>query len=170
MIPGSHRRGFTLIEQLIVIAIVAIIVNAVFLVWLVTRRVERAVVAQQDSLSEVVSLVQAWRDDVHRATSVQPASDTAASTGTVVLALADGAQVVYTAASNASGKWRVDRVRRGPEGKASTQLMAGALDAVEFADGPTSGLLQISLSVNSGFDVQWARQELVALARVGGER
>ena len=168
-------RAVTLIEMLIVVAILAILSLTVVMMLITVMRAERAASRQTEAMHELALLQSAWRADV-RAASAAPASfgDAAASSRTLILRVGAGAAaagrvaaVVYRielAEESASG-FSVVRNRIAPDGAVvSRQVLAASVDSAEF--GATEGpprFLTLTASAVRGIDAFRSTQQFSAL-------
>ena len=177
MFTCKRRSCFTLIEQLIVIAIIGIMLDGVFRVYTTAQRVERSSVRQQEATRDLTILAQSWRRDVNRATqAIDAAGELNATSGTLILEFVDSAtsateQLAYVAQAKTGGLFTVERVKIAATGKpTSRQVVAEGLDNIMF--GPVADLPMTSRTVvaRRGFGALNTTQEFTAIAAFGGLR
>jgi type II secretion system protein J len=176
----NPRRGVTLIEMLIIVAILAILSPTVVLLFVSVLRAERAASRQMEAMHELSLLESAWRADMRAASGVVE-GDSTASTATLVLSLAPpqpgdarAAAVIYRVVSlpDATPGCAVERVRVAGDGTTvSRQVLAAALDSAEFgAAGDAPAFVTLSASARRGMQAYQSTQQFRALEMVGGPR
>lgn len=175
MRPWNRRAGFTLIEQLIVIAIIGIVCEGVYLVYLTAHRVERSAVRQQEATRDLTLLAKTWREDSNRATrTVESAGDLRESTGTMILEIRNSVtsqteHVAYVARATDSGKYDVERVRfQVPESAIQRQMLASGLDKASFDRIEGLPMTRMTVSARRGFGSLNSTQAFTAIASLGG--
>jgi prepilin-type N-terminal cleavage/methylation domain-containing protein len=178
MAPRSRtfrgKRGFTLIEELIVVAILAIMSATLLQFFLGGIRVERACARQQEALEQIMLLERTWREDVYAAKSLpaQYAGETIGEEMAVVEVVdrvtSSVETRVYRVSPNSDNTFAVDRTRLDEEGsELSRQRLATSLDIVKFGRDGRSGMMTLEVSATRGFSAFNSKQEFVALAAPG---
>jgi prepilin-type N-terminal cleavage/methylation domain-containing protein len=167
----SPRRAFTLIEELIVVAILAILSVTTLMILLDATRVERGVARQRVSAEQLAVLEQAWRGDVHAARAiVEAAKEYKTGPAAIVLEVVDShtSEVEHraiAAETGADGKISVRRIRLAPDGTVrSRQLLAEGLDVAELGYDAGNRLCTLRVDATRGFGVYKNRQQFTALA------
>ena len=175
MKPWNRRAGFTLIEQLIVIAIIVIVCEGVYLVYMTAHRVERSAVRQQEATRDLTLLAKTWREDSNRATrTVESAGDLRESTGTMILEIPDPVtsqtvQIAYVSRATGDGRFDVERVRLQTSGIAmQRQMLASGLDKASFDRVEKPPMTRMTVSARRGFGSLNSTQEFTAIASLGG--
>ena len=170
-IRARRNGGMTLIEQLIVVAILAILSVTTLMILLDATRVERGVARQRASAEQLAVLEQAWRADVHAARSVLDTSGIyrTDSAGLVLEVIDPQTSAVehraIAAETAADGKVSVQRVRLTSDGTTiSRQLLAEGLVGAGFGHDAAARLCTLRVDTTQGFGVYRNRQQFTALA------
>ncbi len=163
-------RGVTLIEMLIVIAMMAVLLSSVLVAYLMVIRIERGVTSQQLAMHSLQLLNRAWRQDIHGAAEVslsEPASSTTLQTLVVKYEGKgkEGGRRVYQIIANADGTKAVVRQVFGPSGQELTSsTLVEKLNQARFEQGSKPGIFLLGLEQGSGFDAYRKTTQLTLLA------
>lgn len=161
------RGGFTLIEMLIAIAILAILVDCVFMLFITTVRVERRLTRQEEALQQIALLERTWRQDVAAANR----KTEGASTLSLEIPDRESSQSTvchYEVTTGTDKLLSVSRIRLAPSGRISKQLLARGMDVVDF--GQVDGFECLNVSCSNGATSRLHPQQLTAIAKLGGKK
>ncbi len=177
------RGGFTLIEELIVIAILAILSGTTLVFFLTAFRANQGARRQGQVARELTVAERAWRSDVQEAVEFPAAAGMFSATSeTLILRRNDGAAtattvIVYqvrpvetpniSAAPAGTGATvlRLERLRLAPDGSTlSRQELVSSADRVEFGSADAPGLRTLTLAASGGFEAYRSTQRFKALA------
>ena len=174
-LPISRHRALTLIELLIVIAIVAILTEPVLMLYLTVTRTARSAAVNQASFEQMSSLATTWRSDVCNAQASLPTTaERETSTHTMILKCMPSERanapdlIVYRAVPDvAAGTVSVDRVGLGTEGaEVFSQRLASGLSTAEFGHAGNGAFVTLKLAGPQVVN-QTSRAAYTVLAAIG---
>jgi len=161
--------GVTLIECLIVIAIMAILTDAVFRIFTQSLRLERASSAIEVRTESLTALARAWRNDVHGAErlSFVPSTDPVTSPSVLIEYRSldsRGPRVWHLVHGPDKSLTIVREVRNGLGQPQTSQTLAEKLDAVDVSLDDAHQLYSMHIRARSGTAPFMQSQDLTFLA------
>ncbi len=165
----SLRNAFTLIEQLIVIAIVSMLSASLLVAFLFCLRLEKAISAQQTLSDTFAELDRTWRHDIHGANRVSLVSSRASDTLTTVVLIEYDQRdsrfpCRYEISPDRRGRFTLVRAIAGDRKTTTTQTLARELMGATVSLDEEKSLYELRITATAGFDVFHARQDLRIIA------